>query len=179
MATNPKLVAFAAPSGTGKTTLIERVIAHLESSGLRVGAIKSDAHRVELDTPGKDTHRMRASGAATTALVSKDQIAVFRDSPGPEFRLEDIVALFFADMDIVLAEGFRSHGHPTIVVHRDGTDMRDWEWPANVVAVASDVAFDGVTHLPLGDVPAIADFVLRAHEVPGTSRNEPRPRPAT
>jgi molybdopterin-guanine dinucleotide biosynthesis protein B/molybdopterin-guanine dinucleotide biosynthesis protein len=178
VAASPKLVAFAAPSGTGKTTLIERIIAHLESSGLRVGAIKSDAHRVELDTPGKDTHRMRASGAATTALVSTDQIAVFRDSPGPEFRLEDIVALFFADMDIVLAEGFRSHGHPTIVVHRAGTDMRDWEWPANVVAVASDVPFDGVTNLALDDVAAIAAFVLRAHEAPSVPRSSPCPTPS-
>jgi len=156
---DPFVIAFAAPSGTGKTTLICALVEELKARGRRVGAIKSHAHRVELDKPGKDTHRMRTAGSETTALVSRDQIAVFRDSSANEARLEDIVAVFFRDLEIVLAEGFRGHGYPTVVVRRSGVEIRTWEWPADVVAVVSDTPHDGVPLFGLDDVGAIADFV--------------------
>ena len=135
---SPVMVAFAAPSGSGKTTLIEKLIRELAARGLRVGAVKSDAHRVELDRPGKDTHRMREGGAQVTALVSKDQIAVFRDVEGPAFELEDLVRLFFPAVDVIVAEGFRSRGLPTVVVCRKGVSRDEWTWPREVIAVATD-----------------------------------------
>jgi molybdopterin-guanine dinucleotide biosynthesis protein MobB len=136
---SPVVVAFAAPSGTGKTTLIERVLRQLKADGLRVGAIKSDAHGVELDTPGKDTYRMRESGSETTALVSSNQLAIFFDAAEPETPpLAKLVEVFFSDLDIVLLEGFRRHGYPTIVVQRESRAPGDWRWPENVLAVATD-----------------------------------------
>lgn len=156
----PAIVAIAAPSGAGKTTLIEALIQRLRARGLRVGAIKSDAHRVELDTPGKDTHRMRESGAEVTALVSRDQIAVFRDAPGPEIPLAGIVQVFFSHLDVVIAEGFRSQDVQTIVVRRKGVSMDGWGWPRDVLAVASDDGGrDGFVTLDLNDPDAIARFV--------------------
>lgn len=155
------LVAFAAPSGTGKTTLISRLIPELRARGHRVGAVKSDAHRVELDTPGKDTHRLRDSGSEVTALVSRDQIAIFRDAPGPEIPLSEIVELCFSDLDFVLAEGFRSQGYPTIVVRRQGIDMTDWTWPGKLLAVVSDAEHEGAPRFALDDIAGIADFLCQ------------------
>ena len=156
----PAVVAFAAPSGTGKTTLLVKVLEHLKASGQRVGAVKSDAHRVELDKPGKDTHRMRDAGAEVTGLVSQDQIAIFRDAPGPELRLAHMIEVFFSHLDLVLAEGFRSQGYPTIVVCREGVDMKGWEWPSNVVAIVSDApADDAHPTFAFDDVAGIAAFV--------------------
>jgi molybdopterin-guanine dinucleotide biosynthesis protein MobB len=159
--TGPRLVAFAAPSGTGKTTLICSLIEELRAQGLRVGAIKSDAHRVELDTPGKDTHRMRKSGSLATALVSRDQIAFFRDGPGRDLPLEEIVALFFRDLDLVIAEGFRSHRCPTLVVRRSGVSMEGWQWPGDVVAIVSDTPEmpGDLPRFALDDVAGIARFL--------------------
>ena len=155
----PTLVAFAAPSGTGKTTLVTRVIAQLKAQGHRVGAVKSDAHGVELDTPGKDTHRMRDSGAETTALVSRDQIAIFRDAHSELVPLQRIVEVFFADLDFVLAEGFRSHGAPTIVVRRRGIDFEGWTWPENVCAIVSDAPESDLPCFHLDDIEGVAAFV--------------------
>jgi len=156
----PAVVAFAAPSGSGKTTLLVKVLAHLKAAGHHVGAVKSDAHRVELDKPGKDTHRMRDAGAEVTGLVSRDQIAIFRDAPGPELRLAHMIEVFFAHLDLVLAEGFRSQGYPTIVVCREGIDMKGWEWPSNVVAIVSDTPTDKAhPTFALNDIAGIAAFV--------------------
>lgn len=56
-------VSFVAKSGTGKTTLLEKVIGSLKRRGYRVGVIKHDAHRFEIDHPGKDSYRLTAAGA--------------------------------------------------------------------------------------------------------------------
>ena len=53
-----KAVAFVSKSGTGKTTLLERVISRLKDRGYRVGVIKHDAHRFDIDRPGKDSYRL-------------------------------------------------------------------------------------------------------------------------
>lgn len=122
------MVSFVAPSGTGKTTLLEGVIAELKRRGHRVGAIKHDAHRIELDTEGKDSWRLRKAGAESTMLMGRNQLAWFgEDNETPS--LEQIAALLFADCALILVEGFRSAGLETVVVSRpDHTDDR-WEAP--------------------------------------------------
>ncbi|MGZ9149182.1 MAG: molybdopterin-guanine dinucleotide biosynthesis protein B, partial [Candidatus Deferrimicrobiaceae bacterium] len=49
-------MAIVGNSGAGKTTLLERLIPALKGKGLRVGGIKHDAHRFDIDHPGKDSH---------------------------------------------------------------------------------------------------------------------------
>lgn len=44
-------------SGSGKTTLTEALIVIFKDRGLRVCAVKHDAHRFSIDHPGKDSHR--------------------------------------------------------------------------------------------------------------------------
>ncbi len=155
----PTVVSFAAPSGTGKTTLLCKVVEGLKARGYRVGAIKGDAHGVELDTPGKDTHRLRSAGSETTALVSRDQIAIFRDRAADRVPLAEIVTAFFDDHDFVLAEGFRSHGLPTVVIQRSGVSIEGWKWPDDVIAIASDLETDQARWLDLNDTAAIVRFV--------------------
>jgi len=67
------VVSFVAKSGTGKTTLLEKVIAELKQRGYRVGAIKHDAHRFDIDHPGKDSHRLTSAGADTMLISSPDK----------------------------------------------------------------------------------------------------------
>ena len=45
------VLGFAAWSGTGKTTVMERTIAALCRRGLRVAAVKHDGHDFEIDHP--------------------------------------------------------------------------------------------------------------------------------
>jgi len=134
-----RVVCVAGPSDAGKTTLIERLVPRLLECG-RVGTVKSIHHAIEVDTPGKDTHRHRAAGAD----------AVVGITPGTTFEVEtggkreppagpDVGWLFDADpstaegrelraleaalgrlrrrgFDVVLVEGFTRAPLPTIVV---------------------------------------------------------------
>jgi molybdopterin-guanine dinucleotide biosynthesis protein MobB len=45
----PPIVSIVAKSGTGKTTMLEKLIAEFKVRGYRVGALKHDAHRFEID----------------------------------------------------------------------------------------------------------------------------------
>ena len=56
------VVCFVGRKNSGKTTLMEKIIAGLKAAGHRVGAVKHDVHRFETDHPGKDGWRFPAAG---------------------------------------------------------------------------------------------------------------------
>ena len=156
------IVCFVAPSGTGKTTLIERVIGCLVARGLRVGAIKHDAHKVELDWPGKDSWRLRQAGAVRTILAARNQLAVF-DTAEQQRSVRELAEQFLSDMDIVIAEGFRTAGESTIIVERiDGPDRKDWKPPTAPIAIVSDGPRAGTLPvLGLNAPDKVAAFICR------------------
>jgi len=160
----PEAVSFVGKSGSGKTTLLEKVIAELVRRGLRVGAIKHDAHRFEIDHPGKDSHRLAAAGATVTLISSPEKLALVRRHAAPP-GIEEIVRIYFADVDIVLTEGFKRSNLPKIEIHRRERSevliCRGEESDPALVAVASDEPLDvDVPVLDINDAVAVADFLV-------------------
>lgn len=159
----PPAVTFVAHSGTGKTTLIEKVIAELKERGRRVGAIKHDAHRFEIDHPAKDSYRLTAAGADTMLISSPEKLALVRKHPESP-PVEELLHTYFQDVDIVLTEGFKKSGLPKIEVNRkeQGRALicRDRGDDPNLVAVASDRGLDvDVPLLDIDDPRQVADFI--------------------
>lgn len=159
-----KAVSFVAKSGTGKTTLLEKVIAELKGRGYRVGAIKHDAHRFDIDHPGKDSHRLTAAGADTMLISSPEKLAlVKRHEASPP--IGELIAAYFGDVDIVLTEGFKKSDLPKIEVHRKERSAtlicRGEENDPSLIAVASDerLALD-VPVFDLNDAAGIAAFLV-------------------
>ena len=167
----PPIIAFAAPSGTGKTTLIEGVIRALVGRGRRVAVIKSDAHRMVLDKPGKDSWRFSEAGAASVAVLSAERLALFARLDG-EVSIVHAVERLFPGADLVLAEGFRRSGLPTIRVHRaEGPSDLGWDPPQNVIAWASDTTpATTLPVLPLGDPDGVAAWILARLDDASTPR---------
>ena len=114
---------------------------------MRVGVLKHDAHRLELDRPGKDTWRFRSAGAWRAVIAGESQLAVFSAMEAP-CALGSLIDGYLADADIVLTEGFRKSGLPTIRVMRAGASGDpDWVSPPNVIAWATDAPLE--TTLPV------------------------------
>jgi molybdopterin-guanine dinucleotide biosynthesis protein MobB len=158
-----KAVSFAAKSGTGKTTLLEKVIARLKERGYRVGAIKHDAHRFDIDHPGKDSHRLTSAGADTMLISSPEKLALVKRHKAPP-PIAEILANYFADVDIVLVEGFKQGSLPKIELHRRERSAslicRGAENDPLLLAVASDEPLElDVPLLDLNDAGAVADFI--------------------
>jgi len=160
-----KALAFVAKSGSGKTTLLEKVISRLKDRGYRVGAIKHDAHRFDIDRPGKDSYRLTAAGADTMVISSSEKLAlVKKHTVSPP--VEDLLAAFFTDVDIVLVEGFKSSSLPKIEVHRRerSPDLlcRGKEHDPMLLAIASDEPLDlDVPQLDIDDPDGVTDFIER------------------
>ncbi|MDP6463131.1 MAG: molybdopterin-guanine dinucleotide biosynthesis protein B, partial [SAR324 cluster bacterium] len=57
------VLGLCAYSGTGKTTLLSRLIPILDDRGIKVGVIKHAHHEFEMDREGKDSFRFRQAGA--------------------------------------------------------------------------------------------------------------------
>lgn len=158
-----KVIAFVAKSGTGKTTLVEKVIAELKQRRYRVGAVKHDAHRFEIDHPGKDSYKFSAAGADTVLLSSPDKLALIRkhaESPS----IEELLDIYFTDEDIVLTEGFKKSSLPKIEIHRpehnDTLICRGEHYDPTLVAVASTTPLNlDVPVLDLNDPASVTDFI--------------------
>lgn len=160
------ILGFAAASGTGKTTLLERLIPILKRRGLRVGLIKHSHHSFDVDQPGKDSHRLRMAGAAPVMLVSKYRYAIMCEFETPaEPSLDRQLEIFDqSGLDLILVEGFKAENFPKIELHRPSL-QRPLLFPGdpNIIAIASDGPVDAPAHPPLLDLnrpDLIADFII-------------------
>jgi molybdopterin-guanine dinucleotide biosynthesis protein MobB len=165
-----KAVSFVAKSGTGKTTLLEKVIAELIRSGWRVGVIKHDAHRFDIDHPGKDSHRLSTAGAATMLISSPEKLALVKKHAASQ-PIRKLIDTYFNDVDIVLTEGFKQSDLPKIEVHRSERSYslicRGENHDPTLIAIASDTQL--VTDVPLFDIndaAGIAGFIAARFLVP-------------
>ena len=77
-------LGFAAYSGTGKTTLLEKIIALLRQQGLRVATVKHAHNDVDIDQPGKDSWRHRQAGASQVLLVCDRRMALVQEFDAPQ-----------------------------------------------------------------------------------------------
>ena len=160
------VMGFAAYSGTGKTTLLSKVIPILTTKGFRIGIIKHTHHNIDIDKPGKDSHVLREAGAAQTVIASRNRTAMIIEKPEAvgEPILEDALAnLQTASLDLVLVEGFKAAKFMKIELHREAL-AKPYMYPndSNIVAIATDHAIDTnitITHLDLNRPQLIADFI--------------------
>ncbi|MEL6220319.1 MAG: molybdopterin-guanine dinucleotide biosynthesis protein B [Pseudomonadota bacterium] len=150
----------------GKTTLVERLVAEISARGFSVSTLKHTHHGVDVDRPGKDSHRHRAAGAHQVILASSARWAVMTELRGaPEPSLVDLIARL-DPVDIVIVEGWKRDSHPKIEAWRAETgqpliargDLTVRAIATNDVPEIRPAAEQPV--IGLDDIPAIADFVL-------------------
>ena len=160
-----RVVGIVGRSGSGKTTLIERLIPALRARGLSVSTIKhTHHHQIELEPPGKDSHRHRSAGAAEVIVASDTGWARIATSTGPATFQELIGQL--RPVDVVLVEGFKQlEGLRRVEVFRGTGELLALADPG-IVAVAAPPGLElggyrGI-RLPLDDTEAVLDFILSA-----------------
>lgn len=153
----PRLIGFAAFSGTGKTTLVEKLVLKLKAQGLRVAVIKHDAHDFEIDHEGKDSWRFAHAGADMTIVSSPKKTAIIEQRPR---TLYDHIAMVH-DVDLILVEGYKQEEIPQIGICRKATGKGLPHPPEHYLAVVTDdETLQGAPVFALDDVNGICQFVL-------------------
>ena len=165
----PPVVSVVANSGTGKTTLLEKLIAELKQRGYKVGAIKHDAHRFDIDYEGKDSWRLTRAGADTMLISSAEKLAMVKQNlTEKEPSLAENVVKYCSDVDIVLTEGFKRSPMPKIEVHRRERSekllCRDEGYDPSLIAVASDSQLTvDVPLFDINDAEGLCDLIVERY----------------
>lgn len=157
-----KVISIVGHSGSGKTTLIEKLVRHLSDQGLNIATIKHAHHKVELDTPGKDSHRYKAAGASMSMLLTRDALQLVADATD-EREPEQLARRFMSDADLVLAEGF-SHapGAKIEVMRRVCGKLPRCTLEDGLIAMVTDMdeIYPELPHFGMEDITGISQFIL-------------------
>lgn len=156
------VIGFAGWSGSGKTSLMERVIGQLGARGLSVSVIKHAHHTFDIDHEGKDSWRHRNAGCREVLVSSGRRWSLMHELRGePELPLEVLLGKL-SDCDLVLVEGFKDAPIPKIEVFRAevGEPLLFPDDP-DIVALATDAAIETpLPRLDLNDPKQVADFIV-------------------
>jgi molybdopterin-guanine dinucleotide biosynthesis protein B len=163
-----RVIGLAGWSGSGKTSLITKVIPVLVGRGLKVATIKHAHHEFDIDRPGKDSWLHREAGASEVVVASSRRWALvheLRDEPEPP--LAALLAKL-SPAELVIIEGFKRHAHPKLEIYRASVGKPPMHPQDDcIVAIASDQPL-AQTELPvlmLDDIEGIAN-VLQAEALP-------------
>ena len=163
----PKILGFIANSGTGKTTLLLKLIPLLKARGLKIAMIKHSHHHFDIDHPGKDSYRLRHAGADQMLIASRLRWALMvelEDQNLKEPNLEQLLSkLDQENLDLILVEGFKHEAIPKIEVHRPSLGkLAFFPTDSNIIAVACDdkpVEATDLPLLPLNQPEKIVEFI--------------------
>ena len=157
-----KIFGVTGWKNSGKTGLVERLVAEFIYRGLSVSTVKHAHHTFDVDHPGRDSYRHRVAGAKEVLLVSKNRWAIMhelRDEDEP--NLAEILTKI-EKVDLVIIEGFKRDRHPKIEAFREETKtsviaLQD----DTIVAVAASSSLPDLS-IPVFDLDStseITDFI--------------------
>jgi len=173
------VLGFVAPSGTGKTTLLAKLIPLLKARGLRVGLIKHSHHDYEIDVPGKDSHVLRQAGATPVLLTSpyRRTIIAEHESLSEPTLAGELAVLENANVDLILVEGFKQEHFPKIELHRPslGKPLLA-RHDKDIIAIATDASLPPDMALPRLDLNAPQDILRFVED--WMEHQQYRPHPA-
>jgi molybdopterin molybdotransferase len=153
------IVSIVGKSQSGKTVLMEQLIAEFKRRGYKVAALKHSRGGMEIDHPGKDSWRYAQAGSDAVLVSSPDKLA-FIKSLDHDLDIEKLLPIVGPEFDLVLVEGFKKSKIPKIEVHKTGLGDDLLCSPGELSAIVTDAPVDiDITQLPWGDTVAVADFV--------------------
>jgi len=158
-----RAISFIGHHDSGKTRLLARLVPVLVERGYRIGSIKHAPHLEDADVSGSDSSMHRAAGIERVLLVAETSSGLFwtNDTAVP---LDATVERHFADLDLVLIEGYKMGPFPKIEIYRRSPNLarEPLAGEIDVEAVISDdpIALpDGVALFSPSRLLDIADFV--------------------
>jgi molybdopterin-guanine dinucleotide biosynthesis protein MobB len=156
-----KIFGITGWKNSGKTHLMERLVAEFKSRSLSVSTIKNAHHGFDVDQPGKDSFRHRQAGAREVLIASEKRWVLMHENTDElQPSLKDLIKKL-SKVDLVLVEGFKLEKHPKIEVVREASDKNlIAENDLTILAVATNVELSTEkTCINLNDTIGIANFI--------------------
>ncbi|MDG6898568.1 MAG: molybdopterin-guanine dinucleotide biosynthesis protein B [Nitrososphaerota archaeon] len=130
---------------SGKTQMIEGLIAELKRKRYRVASIKHTSLKMSIDFEGKDTWRHWKAGSDPVALSTETETSIIKHS---RISLGDLAEMISRDFrpDVILVEGGKEGSFPKIAIGdlapRQGTVMVNPGVKKAVAYIENEVAVE-------------------------------------
>jgi len=162
----PPIVSIVGRTDSGKTTLMEKLVAGIKRRGYRVATMKH-AQEIHFE-PGKDSERHLRAGSEATIVVTPDE-AVLIKPVKPGIEPAEIARLLGEEYDIILAEGFKQADMSKIEIRYNGKEpLKDIK---KLVAVVSDGKVEGnVRRFSMNDIVGLVDLLEENYIQPQRER---------
>ena len=152
------MISVVGKSDTGKTTLLEKLIAELKQRGYRVATVKHDAHGFDIDRPGKDSWRHAQAGSDVVVISGPHRLALI-EKREREMTLDEIADRVI-NVDIILTEGYKRGDRPKIEVSRREKSSELLCTQDELLAIAADQTFAmNVPQFSLDDATGLVDLI--------------------
>jgi molybdopterin-guanine dinucleotide biosynthesis protein B len=153
------IISIIGRSESGKTTLLEGLIAELKRRGYKVAVMKHASRDFELDTPGKDSWRLGQAGSEVVAISSPGRVVVIKQTER-DLSPHELSRFIGGDYDLILTEGFKQADTLKIEVHRRGQGDGLLYPPQQLLAVVTDepLAVD-VPQFAKDEIQGLTDLV--------------------
>jgi molybdopterin-guanine dinucleotide biosynthesis protein B len=152
------IISIVGRSKSGKTTLIEKLLAEMGRRGYQVATIKHAPQGLTLGEQDKDSWRHLQAGSQAAAVSSPDMVLLVKPARR-DIPLDEVAALLGEDYDLILTEGFKGDDAPKIEVHRReaGPPLKGLK---RLVAVVTDEPLEAQTRrFSVQDIGGLADFI--------------------
>ena len=162
--TCPHAVAFETVGDLpdGAEDLVFKVIAELDSRGLKV----ADIHRMNENTMPDSVRKVGApylqAGASCTVLAGEDKVVVVRPSKTSR-TMDDLIALIGEDFDVVIAEEVAFMTIPKILITKKPQEGFNLGLPNIEAYVAPQDMHNFLPWFAPDDIAGIADFVIERY----------------
>ena len=157
-----EVIGFVGEAGSGKSTLIERLIVVFRALDLSTSVILRCGPEYEREFGGKQVPRFIGTGATNVVLTSGRSWAQIHRGDDAELALEEHLRRL-DDTDLVLVEGYSRSDIPKLLVHCSGARHlpREDQIP-NLIALATifPAKSKKLPWFHVDDVQSIARFIL-------------------
>ncbi len=155
------IICIVGRSGSGKTTIIEKLIGELKSRGLRIGTIKHHIGDFDIDLPGKDSWRHKQAGSVASIISSPHRIGLVMDTDRDQTPEE--LSNHLPGVDLILAEGYKRGDKPKIEILR--SDLKNEPFckdDEHLIALVSDTDLDiDVPRFGTNDAYKLASYLVK------------------
>ena len=159
-----KVFGITGNKNSGKTHLIERLVAEMKNRGLLVSTIKHAHHGADIDKLGSDTYRHREAGAQQIVLSTKNRLVIMTENSNRSDKTLEEIIESMEKVDLVIVEGYKNSFYPKIETYRTSAGKELLATSNSTIkAIGADTSLIGI-NIPvfeLDNTNKIVDFILK------------------
>jgi molybdopterin-guanine dinucleotide biosynthesis protein B len=167
----PKLVAVVGGKHSGKTTVIENLIAEMKRRGYHVGTIKEMVRIPTLDTPQTETDRYSNAGAEVIVAVPREETVIFIKK---RLGISEILP-FLKGLDYIILEGFESEKSlPKIIAAKTPDEAKSY-FDSSAIAISGIITESNLESNKLCDLKLPALSLTKIEELADLVEQKAKP----